>query len=224
MLSILCRANSRRLRHTLSATLASLMTILLASCSQGPARVNQPYIDADGAGELAMDQYDTNGDGVVAGDELEKAPGLKALLATADTNKDGGITAEEVTERINKWKEQQTGVTIFGFVLTLDGRPLEGAIVTLEPESFLGDEIKTAIGETGVGGSGGASIPKAERPSPTSPPGMHLGLYRVKISKLVNGKEIVPPKYNEQTILGQELAGDVPGIASGGVAFALSTK
>lgn len=53
---------------------------------------------------------------------------------------------------------------------------------------------------------------------------MHLGLYRVKISKLVNGKEIVPPKYNEQTILGQELAGDVPGIASGGVAFALSTK
>ncbi len=188
----------------------------LSSCNSGPARVNQPDIDASAAGQAAMDEYDTNGDGVVAGDELDKAPGLKALLATADTNKDGGISSKEVTERINKWKEQKTGVTMFSFVVTLDGRPLNGALLTFEPESFLGDDIQAAVGETGFGGSGGASIPKDQRPSPKSPPGVQLGLYRVKISKKVNGKEIVPPKYNEQSILAQEIAGDVPGITGGG--------
>ncbi len=224
MLAIHRPLHPNRSRLALSLVVLSLACLTLASCSSGPARVQQPYIDADGAGELAMEQYDTNSDGIVAGDELEKAPGLKAALATMDGNGDKGISAEEVAARINQWKEQKTGVTFFSYLVTLDGKPLEGANVLFEPESFLGDEIKTAIGETAIGGSGGASIPKAERPTPTSPPGMHLGLYKVKISKLVNGKEIVPPKYNEQTILGQELAGDVPEIRGGGAAYALSTK
>ena len=212
------------LRHTLSLIIVSLTLATLTSCNSGPARVNQPYIDASAAGAAAMDEYDTNKDGVVSGDELANAPGLKALLATADTNKDGAISAEEVTSRINKWKEQKTGVTMFSFLVTLDGKPLEGANVTLEPELFLGDDIKTAVGETGFGGSGGASIPKDQRATPKSPPGVQLGLYRVKISKNVNGEEIVPPKYNEQSILAQEIAGDVPGLAGGGAAYALSTK
>jgi hypothetical protein len=202
----------------------SLATLSLASCSSGPARVNQPYIDADGAGELAMEQYDTNSDGIVAGDELEKAPGLKAALATMDTNRDKGVSAEEVTARINVWKQMRTGVFSFPFTVTLDGRPLEEAMVTFVPESFLGDEIKPASSQTNFGGGGGATIAKVDRPSPTSPPGMHLGLYQVKISKQVNGREMVPPKYNEATTLGQEVAADVPEILNNHVVYTLSTK
>lgn len=210
--------------HQLTVALASVALATLTACNSNPRRVNQPYIDADGAGELAMEQYDTNGDGIVAGDELEKAPGLKALLKTGDANGDGGVSAEEVAQRINKWKEQLTGVTIFSYVVTLDGKPLEGAQVVFEPETFLGDEIKAGIGDTGFGGSGGATIPKEQRPTPTSPPGMHLGLYKVKISKKNGATEIVPAKYNEATTLGIEVAGDAPAMRSGGVVYTLTTK
>lgn len=209
-------------RGPLRLAAAGLASVALISCNSGPGRVNQPYIDSGGAGEMAMEVYDTNGDGKVVGAELAKAPGLTALLATGDADKDGAITADEVAARIDKWKEQKTGVTIFSFLVTLDGKPVEGASVVFEPESFLGDEIKAGIGETGFGGSGGASIPKDQRPSPTSPPGMHLGLYQVKISKKLGDKEIVPPKYNESTTLGLEVAGDT--LASGTVEFKLTTK
>ncbi|MGD9632920.1 MAG: hypothetical protein AB7G28_15010 [Pirellulales bacterium] len=202
---------------------ASLAVIGIAGCSSGPYRVNQPSIDPEGAGAMAMELYDTNGDGKVAGDELEKAPGLKALARTADSDHDGALTADEIAARIYKWKEQKTGVTIFSFVVTLDGKPVEGANVVFEPEPFLGGEIKAGVGSTGFGGSGGASIPKDQRPSPTSPPGMHLGLYKVKISKQVNGAETIPAKYNTATTLGQEVAGDVPEISSGGVAYKLTS-
>ena len=53
---------------------------------------------------------------------------------------------------------------------------------------------------------------------------MHLGFYKVKISKRVNGKETIPAKYNEATLLGQEVAPDVPKILNNRVVYALTTK
>jgi hypothetical protein len=74
-------------------------------------------------------------------------------------------------------------------------------------------------------GSGGPSIPKELRPDPkTTPPGIQVGLYRVKISKMVGGKETIPRKYNDQTTLGQEAALDVPEIANRRVIYSLTTK
>lgn len=217
-------ALSKLCKHASISVAIAGGAMTLTSCSSTPSRVQQPGINAEAAGAMAMEMYDTNADGKVAGDELEKAPGLKALLGTADTNKDGALTAEEVTARIYQWKEQKTGVTIFSFLVTLNGKPLEGAAVTFEPEPFLGNEVKIAIGDTAFGGNGGASIPKDQRPSPTSPPGMHLGLYKVKVSKKANGQETVPAKYNEQTVLAQEVAGDVPAVLSGKVVYALTTN
>lgn len=213
---------SQACKHLSMSLALAAAALLLGACSSTPSRVQQPGIDAEDAGAMAMEMYDTNADGKVAGDELEKAPGLKALVATADTDKDGALTAEEVTARIYRWKEQKTGVTIFSFIVTLDGRPLEGASVVFEPEPFLGDEIKPGIGDTGYGGSGGATIPKDQRPSPTSPPGMHLGLYKVKISKNVGGKELVPAKYNEATTLGLEVSGE--SLPNGSIALKLTSK
>lgn len=203
---------------------AALVPMVLASCSSAPARVTQPSINASRAGSLAMDEYDTNGDGVVAGDELEKAPSLKSALASADTNGDKGLSAEEITARIKKWQAMPIGITSFGFTATLDGKPLEGATVTFEPEAFLGDSVKPAISMTDVLGSGGPTIPKDQRPTPTSPPGVHMGFYRVKISKVVDGKEAIPAKYNESTILGQLVAPDVSEIINRRLVYALTTK
>jgi hypothetical protein len=77
-----------------SIALVALTLTLFSSCARGPAPVKQPGIDPDDAGSQAMEMYDENGDGQVAGDELEKAPGLKAALPRMDTNTDKAVTAD----------------------------------------------------------------------------------------------------------------------------------
>jgi hypothetical protein len=195
-----------------------------ASCDRGPAAVRPPSIDASAAGELAIDQYDSDGDGLVSGDELEGAPVLKAALPRLDTNADKAVSADEVTARIEHWQATGMGLTSFGFTVTLDGRPLEGATVTLEPEAFLGDDIRPAVATTDLFGTGGPSVPKDQRPTAETPPGVQLGLYRVKITKIVAGKETIPARYNAQTTLGQEVSPDVPEIANRRVVYALKSK
>ena len=204
--------------------LAALFAIPFTSCNSGPSRVGQPSIDASGAGSRAVEAYDKNGDGIVSGSELDSAPTLKAALPRLDTNSDKGVSAEEVSARIDAWKGMRTGLTTFAFTVTLDGSPLSDAVVTFEPEPALGESIKPAIATTNQTGSGRASIPKEQRPDPTSPPGMHIGMYRVKVSKMVGGKELIPAKYNTDTILGQEVAPDVSEIANNRVIYTLSTK
>jgi hypothetical protein len=196
----------------------------IASGSRGPAPVRPPAIDASEAGELAIEQYDVDGDGVISGEELEASPGLKAALPRLDANGDKAVSAEEVSARIEHWQATGMGLTSFGFTVTLDGRPLEGASVTLEPEAFLGDDIRSAVATTDMFGTGGPSVPKDQRPTAATPPGVQLGLYRVKISKVVGGKETIPARYNAQTTLSQEVSPDVPEIANRRVVYVLNSK
>jgi hypothetical protein len=212
-------------KHSKSLLFAITSTLLTAaSCQHGPAPVKQPSIDASRAGKLAMEQYDTNHDGKVAGDELEKAPSLKAALPRLDTDGDGAVSADEVTARVNAWKAMQTGMTNAGCTVTLDGQPLTEAKVTLEPEAFLGDEIKTAFGTTDGRGYTSLSIPKDQRPDPKLPGGTHFGLYKVRVSKIVNSKETIPARYNTETILGQEVSYDDPGMKRNNIRYELKTK
>jgi hypothetical protein len=41
------------------------------------------------------------------------------------------------------------------------------------------------------------------------------GLYRVEVSKMVNGKETIPSKYNTETTLGVEVAQESPAMIFG---------
>lgn len=207
------------------SNLMALLPLLLvfASCSFGPSRVKQPGIDPSSAGSAAIQAYDKNGDGTISGDELERAPALKAALPRLDTNGDKGVSSDEIAERVNTWKAMRTGMTSFAFGVTLDGAPVTDAQVTFEPDPILGDDIKPAVSTTNQSGRGRASIP----PEPGTKlsdqiPGMQIGLYRVKISKIVNGKETIPAKYNTDTVLGQEVADDVSEIAGNRVLYALS--
>jgi hypothetical protein len=186
--------------------------------------VQPPGIDAWAAGEEAIELCDANGDGTASGEELNKAPSLKSALKRLDTNGDGGASAEEIAARIGKWQEIGIGLMSFGCNVTLDGRPLSDAVVTFEPETFLGDEIKAASGTTNRYGGASATIAKEDRPDAKYPPGMHLGFYKVKISKRVSGKETIPAKYNEATVLGQEVSPDVAEILNNRVVYALTTK
>jgi EF hand len=203
--------------------LASLCLATTVSCNRGPATIKQPTINASSAGKLAMEQYDKDGDGKVAGAELDRAPGLKAALKNLDTNGDGGVSADEVTARVNAWKVMETGTTFVQCRVTLDGQALGGAKVTFEPESFLGDAIKTALGTTTMYGDANMAIRPEDRQSPNDPGGVHLGLYKVRVSKIENGKEVVPARYNTDTILGQEVSYDDPGVKARNMQFALKS-
>lgn len=204
-------------------TIAALLTVC-SSCWRGPGRISQPGIDPSSAGEAAMEQYDKNQDGKVSGEELENAPALKAALPRLDTNSDGGVDAEEVAARVNAWKEMRTGLTSVRCSVTLDGQPLEGAAIVFEPEAFLGEEIKTASGTTNQFGDASPSIAAEDMPDPTLPGGVHFGLYKVRISKQVNGKETIPAQYNTETTIGQEVSYDDPAMKSNNMKFALKSS
>jgi hypothetical protein len=210
-------------RSQVAALLLSTLPIV-ASCARGPAPVTQPGIDPDDAGSQAMEMYDTNGDGKVAGDELEKSPSLKVALPRLDTNSDSGVSADEVAARVNAWKAMRTGLASVRCQVTLDGKPLPGAQVVFEPEPFLGQEIKTATGTTNPFGDAAPTIAPEDRPDPTLPGGVHFGLYRVRITKPTNGQESLPARYNKETTLGQEVSYDDPGIMNNNVAYELSSN
>ncbi len=199
------------------------LAMTFTSCSRGPARVGQPYIDASGAGSRAMDQYDKNSDGVVSGEELNAAPALKAALPRLDTNNDGGVSDDEIAERVKAWKAMRTALASVRSVITLDGRPLPGAEVVFEPEPFLGEEVKKASGTTNQFGDVAPTIAPEDKPDPKLPGGVHFGLYKVRVSKQANGRETIPAHYNTETILGQEVAYDDPAIKNNNMAFALKS-
>jgi hypothetical protein len=203
-----------------------VLTITLAAlgCSSGPSRVKPPSIDADGAASDAMELYDKDGDGSLAGAELDAAVGVKAAMATVDTNKDGKVSEDEIASRIRAWQATTYGIMPLGVTFTMDGQPLAEATITFEPEPFLGEDIKAGVGETTLGGSVLPSVPVEERASKDTPDGLALGLYRIRVSKMVDGKETIPAKYNTETTLGQEVAMDDPAVASQRVRYDLKSK
>ena len=201
----------------------AILAVTITSCSYGPSPVKQPGINASSAGSQAMEMYDKNGDGNVSGDELAGAPSLNAAVVRLDTNNDKGVSADEVAARANAWKGMETGMTTVRCHITLDGQPLSGAQVVFEPEAFLGDEIKIAKGTTNQFGDVAPTIAVEDRPDPKSPGGVHFGLYKVRISKQANGKETIPGRYNSETMLGQEVSYDDPGILNNNLAIALKS-
>lgn len=179
-----------------------LGVVFTAGCSRRPSRVHPPSINASSAGREAMKQYDLDGDGKVSGAELDKAPSLKFALSRLDTDGDGAVTADDVAARVGAWQESKVGRMSAVLTILSNGKPLEGATVTLDPEPFLGSDVKPA---TGVTDSSGLVMPSIET-GPDDPPGVAPGFYLVRVTK--EGMSI-PPMYNTETVLGVELAQDV---------------
>ncbi len=201
-----------------------LCLFALVGCGGNSTWIEPPEISADAAAEKAMELYDKNSDSFLDGEELEQVPGVRAAMRTVDKDGDSRASAEEIAERIRSWQANKAGLTSILCDLIMDGQPLAEAIVTFEPESFLGEDIKAATGKTTIHGKLSPSIPKENRPSPDSPSGLQLGFYRVRVSKVVNGKETIPSKYNTETILGQQVAGDDPAVINRSIRFILKSR
>jgi hypothetical protein len=210
--------------RALAALSTPAAALLIVGCSSGPGRVEPPSISASGAASEAIELYDKDSDGFIAGAELDAVPGIKAAMTMVDSSNDGKVSVDEIEARISAWQDSNIGVMAIKCTATLDGRPLTDAVITFEPESFLGDDVKAGVGDMGASGSAMMSIPKDQRPTQDTPPGMQLGFYRVRISKKSGDKETIPPQYNVETTLGQEVAPDDPAIAGQKVRFELKTK
>jgi len=170
-----------------------------------------------------MEQYDTDGDGVVKGEELANAPSLNAALANLDTDGDGGVSKSEVAARVQSWLDSKLGVTNARCRVTLDGKPLRGGTITFDPEEFLGDAVNPASDEIDLDGAASPRLSEEHRVSKTMS-GLTVGFYKVRISHIVKGNETIPAKYNTETILGQEVAADGAGMQKNWLDFKLSSK
>lgn len=190
-----------------------ILVPLAAGCDRKPQRAEVPGHNPAGAAQQALTTYDKNSDGAIAGDELKAAPALVdnpgLPMKLIDKNSDGKITSDEIQGRIQAWLDSKVGIMSFHCTVNMDGKPLEGAKVVFEPESFLGGAVNEATGTTGADGTAILAVDKAKLPDHLKDiSGMQTGFYKVKITHPTIS---IPAKYNTETTLGQEVSSDAVG-------------
>jgi hypothetical protein len=199
--------------------LSFIAFICVAGCSRGPAALHPPSVSSATAARAAIEKYDRNGDGKLSNDELAAAPELLVIADQCDANNDRALDADEIQAGIEKWKDSAVGPRQVPFTITLDSRPLAGAMVNLVPASFFGSELKGATGKSGP--TGGGQLAMSPEDMPKAAPKLALvqaGLYRVEIT---HPSVKIPAKYNAESTLGIEVSSSNPGPQ--GVHWSLST-
>jgi hypothetical protein len=194
-----------------------LLAVVLTGCNRGqPPPVLMPNVSPEEAAKAAMSSFDADRDGALDAKELEKSPGLLSCLKSWDLNADGKLDQQEILSRIEAHRKTQVGLQSVTCEVSFNGTPLEGAKVTFVPERFLGPNVKPA---TGISDQHGLVLLQIEG---EELPGVHVGVFQVEVSKLdAAGKEMIPEKYNTQTILGQEVMPNLESLR-GGVKLQLS--
>lgn len=188
--------------------------VVSIGCSRGPKAIPKFKVDAKAAWARVLELYDQDQDGNLSPEELKQEPALN-VISRIDANGDQSLDESEFVDLIEGWNEKSLGLMSLRCTVTLGGRALAGANVTLQPAPFLEGQIESSIGLTDEYGDAFLTVPKEKRPIVDSPPGVQFGLYRVVISKLKDGKETIPAKYNVETVLGQEVSFDDPGVQNG---------
>ena len=181
------------------------LLLLAAGCSGDSAEVVR-VSPRDAAGQ-AVTEFDANKDGSLDAKELASCPGLLGALKKVDKNNDGQLSTDEIADRLAFFQQQGMQMDVVAEV-TLDGKPLAGATVTLTPEKFMGPLTKAASTVTDEEGTG-VFRPDGAEEQPVAP-----GYYRVRVTKNVQGRELIPTRYNTQTTLGQEIVPEAEGRGS----------
>ncbi|MBY0527465.1 MAG: EF-hand domain-containing protein [Gemmataceae bacterium] len=197
---------------------AMALTLLIACGGCAGDRVAAPSLSPEDAAQSALAEYDTNKDGYLDGEELNRCPALKNSLALIDKDGDGRLSADEIAQRIRAYRDTKVGLTAIVCEVTLDGDPLNEASVTFVPEKFLGSGFQAGSGMTEATGIAILTVAGRELP------GLPYGFYRIVVSKKnADGQETIPVQYNVETVLGQEVGPRVPTLR-GKLRLALESK
>jgi hypothetical protein len=179
---------------------AGLCTALLVGCSNRPSRVHPPEVDPGAAAAEALASFDSNADGRLDSQELDACPGLKAGAKAVDTDRDGNLSADEIAARIRQWSANRVALVAVHCSVVRNGQPLSGATVTFVPEKYLGPNIKPAAGTSDSTGRVELAVDGVPLTALA-----YCGFYRVEISRIEGNKELIPAKFNRNTVLGKEI-------------------
>ena len=169
------------------------VVVIFCSCKFQPNGVQPPAIEVALSAERAIEQYDEDRDGKLSKQELSQSA---LTLEFWDGDGDRFLSREEIQGRLERYLEREVGLIGLGCYVTLDGQPLENAIVRFIPEKFLGDAIQPAMGVTDE--RGGASLSLSENDQLISGWDLiHIGLYRVTIEH----PKVTKPEYTTDTRL-----------------------
>lgn len=181
-----------------SASAAVMVLLATAGCSGSPPPPKRADLAPADVARRAIEQYDANHDGKIDAAEIEKSPALAAMAAAMNSQPDGTLSEDQIAQRAAQWLKEPCARVSHMAVIDLDGQPLQGATVTFEPEECMGPAYHAS---TAVTDQAGQCFPPGDDPTY---PGLSPGLYRIRVSKLVDGRETVPARYNAQTELGVE--------------------
>ncbi len=134
-------------------------------------RLRAPSFNAAAIASAAMKQYDLNGDGQISGDELDKAPSIKSAFPNLTS-----ITETEIANRVRIWKESRIGLQIASAKFTQDGKPVDGAEVSVASEDFMGGAKIQFSDKTNASGVITFTAPNAE-----NLPGVPCGFYKIDV-------------------------------------------
>lgn len=155
----------------------------VVGCSSRPTPVRPPKVDPQRAAAAALDDYDTDRDGKLSGDELVACPGLQEGIAHYDENGDGVIASDEIVQRLTSLYGSGVGMLNLGCRVLARGRPIPECTVRLIPEAFLGGAVKPAEGTTRESGIAMLRIAPRDLPAGLeNVRGVHSGIYRVEVS------------------------------------------
>jgi hypothetical protein len=187
-------------------------------CSPRPQLPPLPF-NASEASSKALQLFDADKDGKIAGPELDACPGLMAALKAMKTDPVRGVNSNQIATRINQWKDSRVRRFPLCCSVTHAGQPLANATVKFVPEEFLKDTLlEIAVGITNSTGRATITVPTEHLPE-SPPPGIPPGMYRVEITK---EGENIPARYNTATELGQEISIDNLAPLKGTVKFDLN--
>jgi hypothetical protein len=178
-------------------------------------------IDGEESAARAVDEFDQNSDRSLGAEELKACPSLEAAIGAYDTDGNKALSEAEIAAGIGLWSKRAVGAIPLPFAVTLDGRPLPGAVVKLIPEPFVGDSLKPAGGQADETGGGMLNMAAEDRPAnvPAQLAVVQPGLYRVEIT---HPTRKIPEKYNVKTTLGVESS--AAGQTTSGVTWALKSR
>ena len=162
------------------------------SCSNLPSRIDVPDFDPTDAADRAIEQYDRDSDGMLTAAEIDDAPALAAAAKTIDTNGDGVLEQAELANRFQSWIDKRQALFIVPCQVLRRGQPLAGAQIRFIPPPFLGESFRPAGGTTNANGTASIVHAPEDRPDPDFAQGLGVGLYRVEVSKVVDGQETIP--------------------------------